>query len=445
MQLIGNRPQPGVLYGITHELDGSLIIREPKILKVGIGWPKGPALNVWRQKQPDGSIKWHLMKGYAKDARIQIVATREEAEAMFDKHFKTAPVCPYPRKVSYFNFTRPVLDEGSERMVPDFEAIEAHDPTPNEIDVIMIDDEPFNGGYQMWSASELRCKGDGLNGLRVLSMASTADEKELAKRAAADGERFFPIIGGCWTAGCPYSKPGMNNGKETPSLCKPGADLRFQLAYNLRVGGTAYFHTTGIRSIQQIFSSLHCIKNLTGGRLGGVPLKMVMRPYKTNHNNQPATQFGVSLEFRAPNVEAMHKRLMESVFDMRRLVDQKPVRMLESAGAAAGQIDEGEDTEVVSAQAMTDEFYPEAEAEDAEFEAVSTPAQESPKQPEQPATQAAKATTEKTAGLAEKIRSRKAEPAPAPVVTPVATAPVPVAPAPAAPVEPAASSKDDLF
>ncbi len=48
------RPIPGVLYGITHQADGSLIIREPRILKVGIGLPRGPSINVWIA--PDG--KW---------------------------------------------------------------------------------------------------------------------------------------------------------------------------------------------------------------------------------------------------------------------------------------------------------------------------------------------------------------------------------------------------
>ena len=47
LQITGTRPIPGVMFGITHETDGSLILREPRILKVGIGLPRGRALNCW--------------------------------------------------------------------------------------------------------------------------------------------------------------------------------------------------------------------------------------------------------------------------------------------------------------------------------------------------------------------------------------------------------------
>lgn len=362
--LTSPKPIPGVMFGITHELDGSLIIREPKILKVGIGLPKGPALTVWIAA--DG--KWKLARGYAKDA-IQTFTcdTRAQAEELYWKQLPGAPVCPYPRKAPYFLFTKSAIVNGEERFVPDFDAIEAHGSMPTEIDIIPMDDSPFTGSYQMWSSSDLRCSGDGVTASRVLSMAATPEEKALATEAAQAGLKHFPILGACWTGDCRFSKEA--NGK--PSLCKPGGDLKFQLASNLRVGGTAYFHTTGFRSISSIFSSLQRISMLTSGRLAGVPLKMVLRPFRSNHNGQAATHHAVSLEFRAPDVKALREKLLESVFSFRELAAGEPAR------PTVRLIEEAAEGSPIGAAAIAAEFYPDEDGGEIDPEPVpATPAPE---------------------------------------------------------------------
>lgn len=396
------RPIPGVLYGITHESDGSLIIREPKILKVGIGLPKGPALSVWMQREPQGTVKWKVTRGYQKDAISTLTCdNRAAAEELYFKHLPTAPECPYPRKATYFMFTKPTLVNGVERFVPDFDAIEAHGPTPTEIDIVLLDDEPFNGSYQMWTSSELRCSGDGITGRRAVSMAATPEEKELANAAVTAGDKYFPVINGCWTCGCRFSKETSDSrGKAQPSACKPGGDLKFQLAMNLRVGGTAYFHTTGFRSISGIFSSLHRISTLTGGRLSGIPLKMVLRPFRSNHNGQAATQYAVSLEFRAPDVEAMKQKLMESAFAFRELAGAEPprrqVKLIDSAAVEESPL---------GAAAIAAEFYPDEESGEADV---------APEPPLEMGTNA----------LAEKLkRTRAPKTEPVAEVTPVAAGP----------------------
>jgi hypothetical protein len=369
--------QNNMMYGITHELDGSLIIREPKILKVGIGLPKGPAISAWLS--PDK--KWNITTGFKEgEKKNSKVDTKAEAEEKFHQLLPSAPECKYPRKIGFFTFSRPsVTREGKEQFIPDFDAIEAHGPNPTEIDIVLLDDAPFAGAYQMWSTSELRCKGDGVSAMRVVTL--DAGHKEAAAAAIAAGQKYFPLTG-CWTGGCPYAKETKVGSDIKPSLCKPGGDLKFQLACNIRVGGTAYFHTTGYRSISSIFSSLHRVASLTGGRLCGIPLKMVLRPFRTNHNGQAATQYAVSLEFRAPDPATLSKRLMESVFAFRQAAP--PVRMIESQESA---IEEGE--EIISAEAMTAEFYPDEEE------------QEAP-----PMVQVK--TEEKTAGLAEKMAKNRA-------------------------------------
>lgn len=389
------RPIPGVMFGVTHELDGGLIVREPRVLKVGIGLPKGPALAAHIGKDS----KWVITKGYKDDNKqVAIKATRAEAEETFSRELRNAPICPYPRKLPFFTFSKPGIIDGKEQFLPDFDAIESHGPMPTEIDIVTLDDEPFSGMYQMWSATELKCKGDGVNALRVLSMA-TAEQKPMAEECARAGEKYFPLDG-CWTAGCPFSRPGRDSsGKETPSPCKPGGDFKFQLACNIRVGGTAYFHTTGFRSISSIFSSLHRVRTLTGGRLMGIPLKMCLRPFRTNHNGQAATHYAVALEFRAPDPVTLSKRLMESVWAFAP-GKEKPVRMIEAPEAA---IEEGEEEAPISAEAMVAEFYPETEE---------------PQNPMQAATEG------KRPGLADKMaRAARQKPAAGPVAVPATSEP----------------------
>lgn len=321
-------PRPNVMIGLTHQSDGRMILKDRKTLKIGIGYPRGRASEVY--VNADG--KWIVRTGKkGNDGKFIFEAmppmdTRQEAEIAFRKAWKASDVCNYPRKVGFFQFTKPVMGEdGVEIYVPDFNAIEAHSfadkdkpGPPTEIDIVFLDDEPYSGGFKMWAASELKCSGDGENALRVLSLASTPEEKELAKISAAAGTKTFPIVGGCWSGNCPYSKEGKDaRGNPTPAPCKPGAEIKFQVSRNIRVGGTAFFHTSSFRTIPQIFSSIERIKRLTGGHLAGIPLKLVVGSHKTNHNNKPAIQNNVAIEFRAEDMEHLRKNLIEQAWKFR--------------------------------------------------------------------------------------------------------------------------------
>lgn len=411
LAITGNRPVPGVLFGITHDLQGGSIIREPRILKVGIGQPRGRAFycfihndRKWYfrmgKKGGDGKFTWQTSAP---------LATRKEAEAFYRENFKKADIINYPQKLGYFTFTKPAIqDDGTEVFEPDFGAIEANGPMPREIDIVFLNDNPFEGAYQMWTSSELKCKGDGLVAMRLVSMAreqtATEEERAAAFDAEAAGDKYFPILNNCWNGGCRFSKEVMVNGKPQPSPCKPGADVKFQLAMNIRVGGTAYFHTSGYRSISQIWSSLEQIKTLTGGRLAGVPLKMMLRPYKTKHNGQSATQFGVSLEFRAEDVQALRKNLMAQALQFREALGPAPpypdTRLIANQGLpAAAESEEEDDDHPLGAAAMTDEFY--ASEEDGEPE----PGQQ---QPAGASSQgAATATETRTQNLSDKLSQEK--------------------------------------
>jgi hypothetical protein len=221
--------------------------------------------------------------------------------------------------------------------------------------------------------------------------------------------------------GCSYRDEVVKGNREYPSPCKPGGSLRFQLANNIRVGGTAYYHTTGYRSISQIFSCIEQIKALTGGRLAGIPLKMVLRSYTTKHNGQSATQYAVSLEFRAEDLQALRKNLIEQAFRFRQLAGvptPRAVPALIEAPAEAALEEDGEEAPV-AAQTMADEFYSGGPDDDGDS-GLGDPAEEAPA----PQGHAA-ATNAKTAALAEKLaKQQRRPPAEAPQA---ATSPDPAA------------------
>lgn len=365
-----------MLIGITNTADGTPIIRVPKMVKVSIGVPRGPALYVWIQRSEDGTrnewlykmgtkaeggrMEWNVSKERVPVLKEDGTSNRALAETKYWLYVKKAATANYPQKLPYFTFTRPEMVEGVEQFVPDFEAIERFGPTPTSIDVVFMDDVPFDGEYAMWSTSELKCHGDGVHALRKLAMAATDEEKALAAEAKARNDQFFPVITGCATTGCSYYRPTVDSkGKEIPALCKASFDLKFQLIHDIRVGSTSYFHTSGFRSISQLFSGLMQIQALTGGRLRGVPVRLNLRPYKTKHNGQAATQYGVYVEFRAGNVEALKKNLLEAASQFSGIAPAPKQIQAPAAPNASGLVDVSEDRPY-SASVVAAEFYPEA-------------------------------------------------------------------------------------
>lgn len=375
------RPHAGVLVGITHTHEGSAIIRQPRVLKVGIGLPKGKAINVWIHK----SGKWVIQTGYNKEnSKVTNFDTMAAAQAAFPALYESAPICPYPRKTPYFTFTANTGGDGS--FLPAWEAIEAHGPTPTVIPVVFTSDSPHAGpgtGYRMYSATELKCKGDGVNALRVLSMAETEEEKLAAAQAKSAGDKFFIIDQGCWTMGCKYAKSLIDQKGNEKRQCTPHMDLVFQAVKSVRLGNTAYYHTTGVASISNIFSSLNDIQAITGGRLVGIPMLLTVKQFKTNHNGKAGSAYMVLVE---PTMEAARK-LLEDL--MRRPFGTK---QLDAGGAMI-------DGDVMEAEGDDEEESPlGAEAIHAEF------VDEEPA----PVTDTVKEKTDnRTDDLAEKLKKQK--------------------------------------
>lgn len=408
--MTGIQPKPGVLVGITHSTDMVPIIREPRVLKVGIGVPKGRASYVYTHQG-----RWIVRYGVFNDTKLVMETAkgsdgkagfpnRQECEQWYGKNKNTFAVSKYPQRIPFFTFTRRTIvdikGKTEENFEPDFAAIEAHGDTPREVEVVFMSTDPLGGNYQAWSASELKCFGDGLHASRIIGMGN--ESWPGWKEASAAGEKRYHVDQ-CWVSGlCPFAQEG---GKDK-LVCKPNVSISFQLANSIRLGATAYFVTTSIESTKRLFSSLSRIRSAAeyaGGSIVGVPMRLVLVPFQTNHNNIKATQYAASLEMRDQDVSRIRKALAESSWVPR---TASQVRLIEaSAEEVAAEM---------TPRAITAEFYPEADIddEDADYEDGLTPG----------STQAARATASTTADLAGKIEKAraprvKAEPiaAPSPV------------------------------
>jgi len=339
------------LYGVTHSPDGTPLTREVRILKVGIGYPKGPAVHVYI----DRAQKWVVEVGVGKDAKRLRFDSRPEAEKAYNEQRRKAPLRGHPGKFPYFTFHRIGID-GS--YYPDWEAIERHGPVPTEIGIVFLTDQPLELAYQWWTVAELKCEGDGINARRRITAAQNEEERRLAAEAEAAGEQFFPLVGKCYTKGCPLARGEKR-------VCKPHSRLSFQLAYAPMLGGTCTFDSTGFRSAADLASSIHRIRTVTGrgnaeqGTVAGIPLLLTLRPYRASHQGKPTTQYAVSLQLRASDAVELYRKAIEAGEEFRRVA-------LASAPERAAQLPEAQE-----AARMEAEFYPENEEpeEDTDWQA----------------------------------------------------------------------------
>lgn len=379
-EAINVRPQPGRIYGLTHDPGtGQSIIRAPRTLKVSIGLPPGKdvecvkdpgdptSILIGHRKTKDGEMNW--AKYNVSDVR-GIIGGLKKANA--DAWHRN-----YPKKLEYFTFVQP----GPEGTVEyDVESIIANPARPKEIDVVFIDENPLNQQMEMWTAAELKCYGDGFNAMRVHSLARTEEEK-LISAAVKESDpfaKYFPLVNGCHQCGCPFSRPSMRGDKEQPAACKPHSKLKFQMMSSLRLGTTVEFDTTSWKTGTNLHSCLEIFRSATGDYVRGIPLKMILRPFRTSHNGQKAIAYTIALEFRAETAAALRTKLLEHASLFRRAESMpalQPARQHQIAAPAeptdvptAEGAPEEEDFEV-RASTLNAEFYD--GQDDADIEAVS--------------------------------------------------------------------------
>ena len=341
------RPDFGRLYGITYDpATKEAMVRVQRVLKVGIGIPKGRAIQVFKLNG-DWLIRhgvWEKQSG-GKDRLVMKTVFRgkvkAEAEAFHNANKEKAAISNRPQKQPFFGFTRRTVVEVDGKPItevfePDFDAIEAHGDCPRRIPVILTSESPLMQEDQWWSATELKCHGDGLMAERVLSLGSSKDEWwDYAKK---ENLKMFPYAP-CRLGGCPHAG----------SDCKQHSTLELQLSYARRLGVTAYFSSTGQVTASQLFSSLASIR-LPIERLGysivGVPMDLVLGSFRANHDGKPSVQPCVSLELTAAGAKALNALLAENSWVPARIGE---VPKMLSSGAEEMTYDAPVEVEVVAA------------------------------------------------------------------------------------------------
>lgn len=184
-----------------------------------------------------------------------------------------------------------------------------------------------------------------------------------------------------------------------------------------RFGGVYKFRTASMISIEQIYSGLMTIKNLTGGFLRNVPLRLVLRPVQVAPLGRPIKVHVVHVEMRGADLTDIQRQVLEvkrmEIANTRDLaeVQRSYIALLSAPGAAEETPEEQAD--------MNAEFAPET------IDGAAVPAP--------PADVAPTAGPTVTIQPPEPRRKKK-EPVPVPAAAPVPV-PAPVA-APEAPPPP---------
>lgn len=121
---------------------------------------------------------------------------------------------------------------------------------PKEIPIILVYDDitlDFQCRYACFTGRKLWCAGDGEHAIREGNMVE-----------------------------CPCDRAETDH--DPDGRCKMNGILSVMIRDVNTFGGVWKYRTTGWNSIQAIYSSLTAVKQVTGGPLAGIPLKMVVTP-----------------------------------------------------------------------------------------------------------------------------------------------------------------------
>jgi hypothetical protein len=224
-----------------------------------------------------------------------------------------------------------------------------------EFDIIFLSDdieEIFPTEYAWWATSEKKCSGHGCDD--AFRRVTALPEKERLKYPGVDLIPWKPCGEGC---------PELESSK-----CKPTGELRFIFKDRPVMGSIAALSTTSYQSIKRIHSSLLQIQSVTGGRLRGIPLKIVVRPGKTRYiqdgKAKSSMAFFVNIEFREEDYSRLVPALLERSASYEKSLTTGRRMLTEAVDAEDDAIDvEGarieETPEAERAAEMTSEFFPE--------------------------------------------------------------------------------------
>ncbi len=181
-----------------------------------------------------------------------------------------------PQKLDHFVVT--TLQRGEDgNFIPDETLMARLGDKPTEIPVRLLYDDPalnFPTRYACFVGRSLWCSGDGETAIRAPA-TPTGPPQEVACTC----ERADPAYKG--------------NDK-----CKMNGSLSVLIEGAGGIGGVWKFRTTSYNSIVGIMSTLAFIRQMTGGVLANIPLKLKVQPKQAAApDGNPVTIYVVSLEF----------------------------------------------------------------------------------------------------------------------------------------------------
>ncbi len=247
---------------------------------------------------------------------------------------KTGKQFQPPQKLDHFVITGMARGQDG-NFLPDrrlMSVLQGDEPKLTRIPVRLLFDEPslnFQSRLVAYSGTDVWCHGDG----------ETA-EREGKPRACP----------------CPNVEPAYPamNGESGPK-CKMNGRLSVIIDGAATVGGVWTFRTTSYNSILGITSAMDFFLALTGGKLAGLPLDLVLAPKTGKRPDGGAvTVFVVSLEYRGPIEQlreyALRAATAEAQYSARMAELHSSAKALIEAPVAPAEREERE--EIVA------EFYP---------------------------------------------------------------------------------------
>lgn len=332
-----------MIYGLTHDDTGRPITRLAKSVKVGFGYPKGAAVHVFI----DRTGEWVVETGIGRDAKQHRFQTMPEAQKFYGQARQSAGERKYPAKIPYFTFQRVAANA---ELYPDWDAIALHGSKPVEVPIVFSDQEPLRQKMEWWTAAELKCEGDGRDARRRCNAAKGPEQQAAAKAAAERGEQWFPIIDGCGHGRCPEATG------DKPS-CKPHSRLTFILAKAPSLGTVCHYDSTGYRTAVWLASPIEQLRQVTGGRLAGISMRLKLQAYKTSFAGKPSVQIGATLYMpEADFLELIRRARQQADEFAARQLDQ-PTRQIEAPDAIETTAADERLPEVDEAALLTGEFY----------------------------------------------------------------------------------------
>lgn len=279
-----------------------------------------------------------------------------------------------PQKLDHFKVVG--LERGPDNnLLIDKKLHEVVGPKPRELDIVF----PYNDialnfvtFYAHYSSRTCQCKGNGEVAFRL----KQAGEYEQIK---------------CNPESCPLHnppEPKNKNERRANAVCKPNGILSVILMKAPRIGGVYKFRTTSYNTVRNLLSSLQMIRQLTGGTLAGIPLKLTLKPQTVTPKGMTGgiVVYVVSVEWPG-TIDSLYAKALESAsLRAKSLTDLRDYEDQARKALTSGP-DENED-EIIE---VTEEFYPEAvEAELVEDSDKPETATEPPKPPEDAEAQAPK-------------------------------------------------------